>query len=121
MEDIRIILGFTWVAVVLLYLYGDMFSVLQGHFKLGEIDGKPLTEVMTLVMATIMSIPIIMIILTVTLDYPLSRWANIIVAVIYILFNLASIRGYPIYEKYTLFLSMIINAVTVIYAWNWIL
>jgi len=48
MEDVQIILAFLWVAVVLCYLYGDMFAVLQGHIKLGEMDGKPLTEMMTL-------------------------------------------------------------------------
>ncbi|MFX1538160.1 MAG: hypothetical protein ACFFDI_28525 [Promethearchaeota archaeon] len=44
MDDVKIILSFLWVAVVLCYLYGDVFSILSGDFKLGEIDGKPLTE-----------------------------------------------------------------------------
>ncbi len=121
MDDIKIILSFIWVAVVLCYLYGDVFSIIQGHIKPGEIDGKPLTEKMVLVMATIMIIPIIMIVLTLTLDDFLSRWANIIVAAIFILFNLASIRGYPIYEKFTLVVSMVFNLVTVYTAWNWVI
>ena len=101
MEDVRIILSFCWVAVVLCYLYGDMFTVLAGHFKPGEIDGKPLTDNMVLIMAGIMMVPIIMIVLTQILDPSLSRGANIIVAGAFILFNVLSIRGYPIYEKFT--------------------
>lgn len=120
MDDVQIILSFLWVAVVLCYLYGDMFSVMAGHFKLGEIDGKPLTEKMVLIMAIIMVIPILMIALTLMLDYSISRWANIIVASVFVLFNILSIRGYPIYEKFTLFVSMGFNVVTVFYAWNWV-
>jgi hypothetical protein len=102
------------------YLYGDVFSILAGDFKPGEMDGKPLTEKMVLLMAMIMVIPIIMIVLTVLLDDSLSRWANIIVAIAFLLFNLFSIRGYAIYEKFTLFVSMIFNLVTVYIAWTWI-
>ncbi len=121
MNDIKIILSFIWVAVVLCYLYGDMFSVLAGDFKLGEIDGKPLTGIMVLVMAGIMMIPIIMIVLTLVLDDFVSRWANIIVPSIFIGFNLLSIRGYPIYEKFTLLVSMGFNLVAVYTAWNWVI
>ena len=121
LNEIKIILSFIWVAVVLCYVYGDVFSILSGDFKLGEIDGKPLTEKMVLVMAAIMVIPIIMIVLTVLLDDFVSRWANIIVAVVFLLFNLFSIRGYPIYEKFTLFVSMVFNLVTVYIAWTWVI
>jgi hypothetical protein len=119
MDDVKIILSFIWAAVVLCYLYGDVFSILSGDFKLGEIDGKPLTEKMVMIMAAIMIIPILMIVLTLLLDNSLSRWANIIVAIIFILFNLGSIRGYPIYEKFTLAVSMGFNLVTIYTAWNW--
>ena len=121
MVDVQIILSFLWVAVVLCYLYGDVFSILAGDFKPGEIDGKPLTEIMVLVMAFIMVIPIIMIALTLILDYSISRWANIIVASGFILFNILSIRGYPIYEKFTLLVSMGFNVLTVYMAWNWLI
>jgi hypothetical protein len=121
MEDIKIILSFLWVAVMFCYLYGDVFSILAGHFKPGEIDGKPLTEKMVLMMAVIMVIPVIMIVLTLLLDDFVSRWANIIVAVFFLGFNLLSIRGYPIYEKFTLIVSMGFNIITIYNAWNWII
>jgi hypothetical protein len=119
MNDVKIILSFFWVAVVLCYLYGDVFSILAGDFKLGELDGKPLTEYMVLGMAAIMIIPIIMIVLTLLLDDFACRWANIIVAIIYFGFNLFSIRGYAIYEKFTLIVFMGFNLATVYFAWTW--
>ena len=121
MDDVKIILSLLWVAVVLCYLYGDVFSILAGDFKLGEIDGKPLTETMVLVMAVIMIVPIVMIVLTLLLDDSWSRGVNIIVAIIYFGFNLSSIRGYALYEKFTLIVSMGFNLVTVYIAWNWII
>ncbi len=121
MDDIKIVLSFVWVAAMLCYLYGDVFSIIAGHMKPGEIDGKPLTQYMVLLMAGIMMVPVIMIVLTLILDDSLSRWANIIVASALIVFNILSFRGYPIYVKFTLFLSMGFNALTVYYAWNWII
>ena len=121
MVDIEIILAGLWIAIMLCYLYGDVFSIIQGHLTLGEMDGQPLTEKMTLVMAMIMTIPIIMIVLSLTLEYTLNKWINIIVAVIYFGFNLFSIKDYPIYEKFTLIVSMVFNLVIVFYAWNWVI
>lgn len=121
MDDIKIILSFLWAAVMFCYLYGDVFTILAGDAKPGEIDGKPLTEKMVLVMAVIMVIPIIMIVLTVLLDDFVSKWANIIIAIFFFGFNLISIRGYPIYEKFTLILSMVFNLVTIYTAWNWVI
>ncbi|WP_455463481.1 DUF6326 family protein [Candidatus Hodarchaeum mangrovi] len=109
-----------WVATVLCYLYGDVFSILAGDFKPGEINGKPSTSIMVLVMAAIMVVPIIMVILTVTLDYSVNRWVNIIVALIYFGFNLFSIRGYPIYEKFPLLVSMVFNLLILYNGLNWI-
>jgi hypothetical protein len=120
MEDVRIILSGLWIALMLCFLLGDVLRIFAGDFVPGEIEGKPLTKPMVLLMAVIMVIPIIMVLLTLVLDYSVSRWANIIVAVFFFVFNLASIRGYAIYDKFLLILSLGFNALTVFYAWNWI-
>ena len=93
---------------------------LDEDFKLGELDGKPLTEKMVLVMAVIMVIPIIMVVISLTLNNPVNRWANIIAAVFWIGFNLLSLGGYPAYEKVLLVISMGFNALIIWYAWNWV-
>ncbi|MFX0151900.1 MAG: DUF6326 family protein [Candidatus Hodarchaeota archaeon] len=120
MDEVQIIISALWVATVLCYIYGDVFSLLAGDFKPGEIDGKPLTEKIVLGMAAIMVVPIIMVIMTLMLDYAVNRLINILVALIYFGFNLFSIRGYPIYEKFTLLVSMVFNLLIVYNAWNWI-
>jgi len=103
------------------YLYGDVFSILAGDFKPGETDGKPLTEYMVLGMAVIMMIPVMMIVLTLILGYSISSWVNIIVALGFVILNLVSIRSYPIYEKFTLIISMGFNLLIVYTAWTWVI
>jgi hypothetical protein len=49
-----------------------------------------------------------------------SRWANIIVAGFFILFNLVGLPTYPsLYDKFLLVVSMVFNGVTIWYAWHW--
>jgi hypothetical protein len=67
-----------------------------------------------------MLMPILMVFLTLVLPQPVSRWANIIVAVFFFLFNLVSLPTYPsLYDKFLLAVSMVFNVLTVWYAWNW--
>ena len=120
MDDIKITLSFLWVALMLTYLLGDVLRIFAGDFTPGEIEGKPLTQGMVLGMAILMVIPIVMVVLSVTLPYFVNRWANIIVAIFFLVFNLISIRGYSTYDKFLLIVSMGFNVLTVIYAWNWV-
>jgi len=120
MDDIKITLSFLWVALMLTYLLGDVLRIFAGDFTPGKLEGKPLTQIMVLGMAILMVIPIIMVVLSVTLPYFVNRWANIIVAIFFFLFNLISIRGYSTYDKFLLIVSMGFNLLTVFYAWNWV-
>ena len=119
MDDIRIILAFLWVACMLTYLLGDVLRIFAGDFKPGEIDGKPGNQSMWMGAAVIMVIPIIMVILTLILDYLMCKWVNIIVAIGFLLFNLAGIKGYKAYDIFLLLVSFDFNGLTVWYAWNW--
>jgi len=121
MEDIQIILSGLWVALMLCYLLGDVLRIFAGDFKPREIEGKPLTHNMVLLMAILMVLPIIMVVLSLTLDYSLNRLTNIIVAIFFLGMNLISIRGYAIYDKFLLFVSFGFNILTIWFAWNWII
>ncbi|MBM4241431.1 MAG: hypothetical protein FJ150_07225 [Euryarchaeota archaeon] len=81
MEDVRIILSGLWVALMLTYLLGDVLRIFSGDFKAGEIAGQKISQKMLLGMAVLMLIPIIMVIMSLTLPYPVNRWTNIIAAV----------------------------------------
>jgi hypothetical protein len=120
MDDVKIILSFLWVALMLIYLLGDVLRLFAGENVPGEIEGKKLTQGMLLGMAILMVIPIIMVVLSITLDYSVNRVINIIVAIFWFVFNLISIKGYSPFDKFLLFVSFGINALTVWFAWKWV-
>jgi predicted permease len=121
MEDVQIILSALWIALMLTYLWGDVLRIYAGDFKAGEILGKQLTQIQWLGIAILMVIPIIMVILSLILPYPVNRWANIIVSAFFFVFNLMGLPTYPsAYDKFLIVVGLVFNVMTVIYAWNWV-
>jgi len=121
LEDVRIILSGLWVATMLTYLWGDVLRIYAGDFTAGEIMGRKVTQGMWLGMAALMLLPVVMIVLSLTLQYSVNRWANIIVAIFWFGFNLIGLPTYPsAYDKFLLIVSMGFNVLTVWYAWNWV-
>ncbi len=121
MEDTKIILAGLWVALMLTYLLGDVLRIFSGDFKAGEVSGMQATPAMYVGLAVLMLIPIVMLLLSLTLQYPVSRWANIIAAVLLFGFNLVGLPTYPsAYDKFLIIVGLVFNAVTVWYAWKWV-
>ncbi len=119
-ESVRIILSASWVCLALIYLLGDVLRIFAGDFTPGEISGVKITQGMMLGISAMMVIPILMIFLTLVAGQPAIRWANIIVAVFFFIFNLFGLPTYPgAYDKFLLIISMVFNALTVWTAWNW--
>ena len=121
MEDVKIILSALWVALMLTYLLGDVLRIFAGDFTAGEIGGKQVTQVMWLGIAILMLIPIVMVFLSLTLQYPVNRWANIIVAIFLFGFNLIGLPGYPsAFDKFLIIVGLGFNVLTVWHAWKWV-
>ncbi len=120
MEDVMIILSALWVALMLTYLLGDVLRIFAGDFKAGEIEGKKMTQKMLFGMAILMLLPIVMVFLSLTLNYPGNRWANIIVAIFLFGINLIGLPGYKAYDKFLFVVGFVFNVLTIWYAWNWI-
>lgn len=121
MPDTRIILSGLWVATMLTYLLGDVLRIVSGDMTPGMLkEGMPGTQKMWLLIAVIMLIPIVMLVLTLTLEYPFVRWANIIVSIIVIVFNLMGLPYKGAYDNFLIVVSLVFNALTIWYAWNWI-
>ncbi len=121
MEDVQIILSALWVALILTYLLGDVLRIFSGDFKAGEIGGMQISQNLLLGMAVLMVIPIVMVFLSLTLNYPVNRWANIILAIFFFGFNLIGLPNYPsAYGKFLIMVGLGFNVLTVWYAWNWV-
>ena len=120
MDETKIILTVLWIAVMLTYLLGDVIRIFSGDVTLGEIEGKPMTQGMAFMIAVMMVVPILMVVLSILTPQPFNRWANIIVAAGWFLFNLFGLPTYKgHYDKFLLIVSMVFNAITIYYAWTW--
>ena len=120
MLDTRIILSATWVVVTLIFLYGDVLRIYHNGDKAKALAGMNLNQFVWLGIAVLMLTPILMVFLTLVLPQSVSRWANIIVAAFFFLFNLVGLPTYPpLFDKFLLAVSMGFNVVTIWYAWNW--
>ena len=120
MEDMRIILAGLWIALMLTYPLGDVMRIFAGDFTAGEIGSMKISQSMLMLMALIMLIPIVMILLSLTLTYPAIRWVAIIASISLLIFNLIGLPGYSgIYDKFLIIVGLVLNVITVWYAWTW--
>jgi Family of unknown function (DUF6326) len=121
MVDIQIKLSALWVALMLTYLLGDVLRIFSGDFRGGEIGGMKVSQTMWLGIAVIMVIPIVMVVLSMTLKDPANRWTNIIVAILFFVFNLVGLLTYPsAYDKFLIVVGLVFNVITVWLAWKWV-
>lgn len=119
MEDVRIILAGSWIALMLTYLLGDVLRIFAGDFVAGEIDGEKASQAMWMIAALVMLIPIVMSVLSLTAPYPAIRWVSIIAAVLLVLFNLAGLPYDGVYDNFLILFGFIFNGLIVWHAWQW--
>ena len=120
MEPIRIKLSALWIALMLTYLLGDVLRIFSGDFKPGQVEGMQATQGMYLGMAALFVLPIAMVFGSLILKRPVNRWANIVLAIVFFVFNLVGLPTYPsLYDKFLNVVGLVINGVTVWHAWTW--
>ena len=84
------------------------------------MGGTQPTQGMWLLIAGIMLVPIVMVVLTLTLPYPAIRWVNIVVAIVVVVFNLVGLPYPGAYDNFLIGVSFVFNALTIWYAWKWV-
>ena len=120
MQEIPIRLAAMWIALMLTYLLGDVLRIFAGDFKPGEIGGVRGSPAIWLAAAALMLIPIVMLIVSVTFDGQVARWAQIVAAAGLLVFNLVGLPTYPgLYDKALIAAGIVINALTIWTAWGW--
>ncbi len=122
MIDMKVRLSTLWIVVMFNIVFADILSFISPGFLeevmtgyAGEIQ---ITEGLLLVFAVVLEIPIAMIFLSRVLNYRANRWANIIAAVITIVF----VVGGGSTDLHYLFFGtaeVVILALIIWYAWKW--
>jgi hypothetical protein len=119
-EGTRIKLSALWVSLMLTYLLGDVLRIFGGDFVAGEVSGMQISQGLMLGMAILMVIPIVMAFLSLILKHAANRWANIILPIVFFVFNAIGLPTYPsLYDQFLIVVGLVFNLVTVWVAWRW--
>ncbi|UCC58464.1 MAG: hypothetical protein JSW14_00620 [Candidatus Bathyarchaeum sp.] len=130
MEDVRLILFALWVAVDFCLVFAAILGNYKpGHLKgmiAGEVDGIQTTQEVLVGNAIMMVIPSVMVFLSLTLPYPIIRWANIIVGIFFIGVVFITLAYYfthniQTWAYYYVFVitEIVLYGLIVWYAWVW--
>ncbi len=112
-ETTRIVLAFAWVALMLIYLLGDVLRVFAGHAEPGMLAGKPAKPWMWTLAACIQLVPIVMIFVTLLTPAAPLVWITVIVSVLSALFNLFGLPYEGFYDNMLIVVSVGVNALIV--------
>ena len=126
MVDVRIILSGLWVARMLSSLQGDS-TRFHDPVALKELVAGTteitVTNEMLLVLSIILAVPIFMSFLSLTLKDKANRWANLIIGVFFVVWELVFLIFVylqdPAYEIFWGIAYLVFVALVVWYAWKW--
>ena len=121
MEDVQIKMSALWVALMFVWQQGDVLRLYSGDFIMGEdVTGEMISqELMWMASAIWMTIPVIMLFLSLTLPYKANRWANLIVGIFFVVLNLIGLPSYPLgYDLFFIIVGLVFNVLIVWYAWS---
>ena len=120
MEEMKIKLAGVWVALMLTYLLGDVLRIFAGDFVPGEMGGQQASPAVWFAAALMMLVPIAMILVSLFIGRPVSRWVSIVAAFLLLIVNAAGIASYPrFYDRFLIGVGLLINGFTIYLAWTW--
>ncbi len=123
--NVKIKLSALWVTVYLIFAYVDIFGKYEpGHLEnaiAGEVAGFQITQGWLLAVTLMMTIPSLMVFLSLVLKPRVNRWANIIAAIFKIVVVVGSLFigvswAYYIFGS---ILEVVLLSLIVWYAWKW--
>lgn len=128
LEDIKINvklkLAAAWASFMFLYIYVDYFHLyMPGSLEdilAGKVFTFDISYVFLLIVMIFVAIPALMIFLSVALPAKVNRWANIIIAAVYIpymLFNLAGEAWVHMYFAAAVEVALLLLIIG--HAWKW--
>ncbi|MFZ2784275.1 MAG: DUF6326 family protein [Sediminibacterium sp.] len=123
--NIRIKLSALWTTLMFCYIYGDYFELYVPKKVEGLLSGQNMLDSPMKLFATtiILTIPALMIFLSLILNPRISKWLNIGVGIFFTLFTLlvgiTSMTEWRIFYVFLSFLESILTTIVVIMAWKW--
>lgn len=124
--SVKIKLSALWAVMMFLYIYADYQTLLQPglleQIIAGEVGGTRFTQAVLFGGAIFVSIPSIMIFLSLALKPKVNRLANIILGSVYIvavIANLLTLEEIWAYFVFYTVAEIFLNLLIIRYAWRW--
>lgn len=131
LEDIKVNIRFKlsalWASVMFCYVYGDFFGLFTpGRIK-DLMDGQSgmgtTTPFTLLAYAVLMTIPSLMIFLSLVLKPGISRWVNIITGIFFTLIMglilVTTKSSWMLFYRYFAFIEIVLTGTIVWLSWKW--
>ncbi|GGM88898.1 hypothetical protein GCM10011609_27120 [Lentzea pudingi] len=122
---VRTKLAATWTSLMFLYVYVDILNFFTPGVIQEILDGKvfefDLSQTFSTASLTLMSVPILMVVLSMTLPARASRVTNLVVASLYVpvtVFNAVG-ESWLFFYGLGIVLELVLLAFIVRYAWTW--
>jgi hypothetical protein len=123
--NVRIKLSALWTGVMFCYIYGDYFKLYVPGKVQGLLNGENMlsSPLKLFIAAFLLSMPAMMIFLSIMMKPKLCKWLNIGVGAFFTLFTLlvgmASVSDWNTFYVCYSFLESIITSVIIWHAWKW--
>ena len=124
--DVRVVLSALWIAMLIVFAYGDIFGLFRADVLRAALDGKMAAtglavDQMFLVFTDVyVLIPTLMVVLSLVLRSRVNRVVNIIVALVYTVSIIASCIGETwVYYLLGSAVEVVLLVAIVRIAWTW--
>ncbi|MBL7782033.1 MAG: hypothetical protein JNM22_12500 [Saprospiraceae bacterium] len=128
LEDIKVSLkgklASLWATLMFLYIYVDHFHLFMPNkvadIQAGRVFTFDITQGFLLGTLASMTIPALMIFLSVALPAKINRWTNIIIAAIFIPYSLFNLAGEAwMHMVFGAVVEVVLLCLIIRYAWKW--
>jgi Family of unknown function (DUF6326) len=122
--NVKLKLAALWASLMFLYIYVDYFHLyMPGSIKdilAGKMFIFDITRVVLLTALASVTIPALMIFLSVALTAKANRWTNMIVAAVYIPYTLFNLAGEAwMHMVFGAVVEVVLLLLIILYAWKW--
>lgn len=122
--SVNLKLATLWTSFMFLYIYVDYFALYMpnkiSHILKGRVFVFDISQEFLLSALASVTIPALMIFLSVALPAKLNRWANIIIATFYIPYTLFNLAGEAwMHMVFGAFIEVVLLCLIIRYSWKW--
>jgi hypothetical protein len=122
LEDWKIKISVLWLIGMLANLTRQLIKLLEPgaieQIMAGQFEGQTISPSLMLLLSVIFLIPLVMAFLSLILRNSVNRWANIIVILVYLVFNLILLARYLMDSSaYAVLLNLTGDAAAVLIVW----